>query len=74
MRTTISLPDDLAEAVRRVLAEDRSFSDFARESIALRLEQIEREAIARQMKEGYLAEGEDPSLDPAWADVEVEGW
>jgi hypothetical protein len=26
------------------------------------------------MEQGYLAEAKEPSLDPEWALVEIEGW
>ncbi len=73
MRTTISLPDELATQAHEFL-DGRSFSDFARESIALRVGELRRERLAREMSEGYEAEAREPSLDPAWSDVEVEGW
>lgn len=73
MRTTITLPDDLAREAQQLL-DDRSFSDFARESIALRVSQLKHERLALEMKKGYEAEVEDPSLDPAWTAIEVEDW
>ena len=73
MRTTISLPDTLADQVREFLG-GRSFSDFARESIAERVSRLQHEKLARELEAGYRAETEDPSLDPAWTDIETEGW
>jgi predicted RNase H-like HicB family nuclease len=32
-----------------------------------------REALAREMADGYRAEAEDSSLDPEWSEVETEG-
>ena len=55
MRTTITLPDDLAREAQQLL-DDRSFSDFARESIALRVSQLKHERLALEMKEGYEAD------------------
>ena len=73
MRTTITLPDDLANEARQFL-DGRAFSDFARESIALRVAELKRARLAREMREGYRAEAEEPSIDPAWSAIEVEDW
>ncbi len=73
MRTTITVPDDLAREAQELL-NDRSFSDFARESIALRVSELKRARLAHEMEAGYQAEAEDPSLNPAWTALEVEDW
>jgi len=73
MRTTISIPDDIAERLRAHVG-DRSLSGFIRESVEYRLDALTREAMIREMEAGYRAEADEPSLDPEWADVEVEGW
>ncbi len=73
MRTTITIPDALAREAQELL-NDRSFSDFARESIALRVSELKRALLAREMEAGYRAEAEDPSLDPAWTSIEVDDW
>lgn len=73
MRATISLPDDLAAQVHAHLG-DRSFSDFAREALAERVVQLERERLAEELRDGYRAEATEPSLDDAWAEIETEGW
>lgn len=73
MRTTISIPDDIAERLRTHVG-DRSLSGFIRESVEYRLDALAREAMVREMEAGYRAEADEPSLDPEWADVEVEGW
>jgi hypothetical protein len=72
MRTTISLPEDLAEKARRA-SRNGSLSAFARDAIAERLARIERERIALAMEQGYQHEAEDPSLDPEWEATEVDG-
>jgi predicted CopG family antitoxin len=72
MRTTISVPDDLFSEARR-LAGERSFSEFASDAIRWKIEILHREVLARDMEEGYRAEAEHPSLDPAWKSTEVEG-
>lgn len=71
MRTTITLPDDLARDAKE-LASDRSLSEFIRQALKERVEKLQRERLARELEEGYGAEAEEPSLDPEWAAVEVE--
>ncbi len=73
MRTTITIPDDLARDAQQFL-DGRAFSDFARESIARHVSELKRAGLAQEMREGYRAESEDPSLDPAWTAIETEGW
>jgi Arc/MetJ-type ribon-helix-helix transcriptional regulator len=73
MRTTISIPDDIAEKLRAHIGEG-SLSGFIREAVEYRLSALGREAMVREMDAGYRAEAMEPSLDPEWADIEVEGW
>lgn len=73
MRTTISIPDDIAEKLRVHIGEG-SLSGFIREAVEYRLNALGREAMVREMDAGYRAEAEEPSLDPEWTDIEVEGW
>ena len=73
MRTTISIPDDVAEKLRAHVGEG-SLSGFIREAVEYRLSALRREAMVREMEAGYRAEAEEPSLDPEWTDIEVEGW
>lgn len=73
MRTTISLPDHLA-AEAKAMAGDRSLSDFVREALAARLDELKRQALAVEMEQGYRAEATSPSLETAWSDIETEGW
>ena len=72
MRTTVTLPDDLAHDVQE-LAEGRSLSEFTREALRERVERLKRGRLARELEEGYRAEADDPSLDPRWSAVEIEG-
>ena len=72
MRATISIPDRLFSEAKE-LAGARAFSDFASEAIQQRVSQLKRERLAREMEEGYRMEAESPSLEPEWANVEVEG-
>jgi len=73
MRTTVIIPDDVVEQVRKHTGEG-SLSRFVRESVKYRLEALEREAVVREMEAGYGAEAEQPSLDPEWSDLETDGW
>ena len=73
MRTTISIPDDVAEKLRAHVGEG-SLSGFIREAVEYRLSALRREAMVREMEAGYRAEAEEPSLDPEWTEIEVEGW
>ena len=72
MRTTVTLPDDLAREVGE-LAEGRSLSELIREALRDRVERLKRDRLAYELEEGYRAEAEEPSLDPAWSAVETEG-
>jgi hypothetical protein len=72
MRTTISIPDELFTAVKEWTGA-ASFSEFTSEALRERVLQLQRSQLAREMTEGYRAEAEQPSLDPAWGAIEVEG-
>jgi len=73
MRTTISIPDDIALRLQAHVGEG-SLSGFIREAVEYRLDALTREAMVREMDAGYRAEAVDPSLDPEWTDIEVEDW
>ena len=73
MRTTISIPDDIALRLQAHVGEG-SLSGFIREAVEYRLNALTREAMVREMDAGYRAEAVEPSLDPEWTDVEVEDW
>jgi hypothetical protein len=72
MRTTVVIPDELMDEVRR-FAGGVPLSRFVRESVAERVDRLKREQLAAEMEEGYRAEAEDPSLDSEWANVETDG-
>lgn len=72
MRTTISIPDEVYSEARQIMGA-RPFSDFASEAIHVRVQQLKRERLAREMAEGYEAEARKSSLDSEWAEVETEG-
>lgn len=71
MRTTITIPDDLAREARE-LAGGRSLSQLARDALREAVERLKAERLARELDEGYRAEARDPSLDPAWTAVDSE--
>lgn len=72
MRTTISIPDEIYSEARQIMGS-LPFSEFASEAIHVRVQQLKRERLAREMAEGYEAEARSSSLDPEWTDVETEG-
>jgi predicted CopG family antitoxin len=72
MRTTISIPDEVYSEARQIMGS-RPFSEFASEAIHVRVQQLKRERLAREMADGYEAEARHSSLDPEWAGVETEG-
>ena len=61
MRTTISIPDTLAERLHRRAMQER-------------VERLEREELAQAMDDGYAAEAAAPSIDSGWGVTEIEGW
>jgi Arc/MetJ-type ribon-helix-helix transcriptional regulator len=73
MRTTVSIPDNIAERLQAHVGEG-SLSGFIREAVEYRLDVLNREAVVREMEAAYRAEAEEPSLHPEWNDIEVEGW
>ena len=72
MRTSVVIPDALAEEVGR-LARGVPLSRFIRESVVERVERLKREQLAREMAEGYEAEARDPSLESGWDKIELGG-
>lgn len=72
MRTTITIPDDLAREAQE-LSAGRPLSEFTRKALRERVERLQSEKLARELEEGYRAEAKEVSLDPEWRDVEVEG-
>ena len=73
MRTTISLPDELAADVKE-LSGGSSFSEFARTAILRRVQELRTRRTAAAMSSGYKSEASESSLAPEWAETEVEGW
>ncbi len=73
MRTTVSIPDDIYADVKAFILTT-SFSQFVRDAVQQHLATLKRDALLREMAEGYRAEAKDSSLDPEWSDIETEGW
>ncbi len=73
MRTTVSLPDQLAADVREV-SEGTSFSEFARTAIFRRVQELRARRVALAMEAGYRSEADESSIDAEWAEIEVEDW
>lgn len=73
MPATITIPDDLYTQVKNQ-TRDQSVADFVQKALRESLEQLRKEELAREMEAGYQAEAENPSLDPAWSQIETEGW
>ena len=72
MRTTISIPDEVYSEARQIMGA-RPFSEFASEAIHVRIQQLKRDRLTREMAEGYRAEAENSSLDSEWTELETEG-
>ncbi len=72
-RTTVVIPDETLDEVRRVAGEG-GVSGFVREAVLYRLDAVKRDLLVREMEAGYRAEAEAPSLDREWNAIETEGW
>lgn len=74
MRTTIQIDDEVFDRVRR-LVPTRGLSRFVNEALVARVDQLERERIAAEMREGYIATRTDrDELNADWRVVDSEGW
>ena len=74
MRTTIQIDDEVFDRVRR-LVPTRGLSRFVNEALVARVDQLERERIAAEMREGYIATRTDrDELSADWRVVDSEGW
>ncbi|NOZ78549.1 MAG: hypothetical protein GXP48_05110 [Acidobacteria bacterium] len=72
MRTTVVIPDEVVDEVRKLVG-NVPLSRFVRESVIERLQRLQRETLAAEMVAGYQAEARRPSLDPEWSTTEAEG-
>ena len=74
VRTTVQIDDELMARVRR-LVPPRGFSQFVNEALAARAENLERERVETEMREGYLATRDDrQELNRDWGPIDGEGW
>ena len=62
MRTTITIPDELAQEAQ-ALAGGRALSEFTREALRERVARLKREKLAREMEEGYRAMAQDENRE-----------
>lgn len=73
IRTTISISDSIADGIRR-RAPGMALSEFARLAMAERLERLEREELAKEMREGYAASSIKGTDTDGWEALDLEGW
>jgi hypothetical protein len=74
VRTTVHLEDEVFARVRQIVPP-RGLSRFINETLAEKLDELERERIEQAMKEGYLATREDRAeLNADWGIMDTEGW
>ena len=74
VKTTLYLDEQLAERLRRVVAE-RKLNRFINDTLAAKIDEIESEKLEAEMKAGYLAVAEDRNeVTEDWSSVETEDW
>jgi hypothetical protein len=74
VRTTVHLEEDLLVRVRQ-LVPTRGLSRFINETLAEKLDALEREQVEAAMREGYIATREErAALNQDWAVVDTESW
>ncbi len=74
MRTTIVLDDTLYEKLKNSVPQ-RKISNFINQIIKEKLADIEKRAMTKKMKEGYLNTAKDrKELDQDWDGILAEGW
>jgi hypothetical protein len=74
VRTTVHLEEDLLVRVRQ-LVPSRGLSRFINETLAEKLDALEREQVEAAMREGYIATREDrAALNQDWGILDTEGW
>ncbi len=74
VRTTVQIDDDVFDRVRRHVPA-RGLSKFVNEALAARIDQLERERIEAEMREGYIATRADrEALSADWSILDAEGW
>lgn len=74
MRTTIVLDDTLYEKLKNSIPQ-RKISNFINQIIKEKLADVEKRALTKKMKEGYLNTGKDrKELDQDWDGILAESW
>jgi hypothetical protein len=74
VRTTVHLDERLLLRVRRLVPE-RGLSRFINEAVAAKADEVERERVEAEMKEGYLAtRTERAALNKDWGAIDTERW
>jgi hypothetical protein len=74
VRTTIQLDEALVKRLREMVPP-RGLNRFINETLAEKVESLERKRIEELMKEGYLATRDDrDELNVDWEVVDLEGW
>jgi hypothetical protein len=74
IRTTVHLQEDLLVRVRQ-LVPSRGLSRFINETLAEKLDALEREQVEAAMREGYIAtRGDRAALNEDWGVLDTEGW
>ncbi len=74
MRTTLYLDDKLGARLKR-LVPPRKLNRFVNEVLAEKVEELESDQLAAEMKAGYLAARRDrKALAADWSAVDTEDW
>jgi hypothetical protein len=74
VRTTVYLEEDLLVRVRQ-LVPTRGLSRFINETLAKKLDALEREQVEAAMREGYIATREErAALNQDWAALDTLDW
>ena len=74
VRTTIQLDEALAARLRSIVPP-RRLNRFINQTLAEKVDAVERERLEAEMKEGYLAQrAERAEMNDEWGVVDGEGW
>ena len=74
IRLNITLPKDVADSLN-LMAGPRKRSRFIAEAITVRIENIRKEKLERDLAEGYsFTREESVSLSREFETVDLEGW
>jgi hypothetical protein len=74
VRTTVHLEEDVLVRVRQ-LVPSRGLSRFINETLAEKLDALERQRVEDAMREGYIATRDDhTTLDEGWTTLDTMDW